>query len=204
MDDERGTRMIDPLPFMTYAFVMSITPGPNNVMLTAGGANFGFRRTLPHMTGICIGVAIQLLATCAGLGALFDRWPALQLTLGWAGAAYLVFLGWQLLRSQHVQVREGARPVSLLEAVGFQFLNPKAWVMTITAAAVFLPREFGLVARNAYMVGITEAIGIPCLVVWALFGSSLRALLATPRNRRIFNVSMALALAATALAMVAK
>lgn len=169
MDDERGIRMIEPLPYMTYAFVMSITPGPNNVMLTAGGANFGFRRTLPHMTGICIGVAIQLLATCAGLGALFDRWPQLQLTLGWAGAAYLVFLGWQLLRSQDVQVREGARPVSLLEAVGFQFLNPKAWVMTITAAAVFLPREFGLVARN----------------------------------RRIFNVSMALALAATAVAMVA-
>lgn len=74
--------------------------------------------------------------------------------------------------------------------------------MTVTAAAVFLPRDFGLVARNVYMVGITEAIGIPCLVIWALFGSSLRALLASPRNRRIFNICMALALAATALVMV--
>ena len=192
MDDERNARMIDPLPFMTYAFVMSITPGPNNVMLTAGGANFGFRRTLPHMTGICIGVAIQLLATCAGLGALFDRWPALQPTLGWVGAAYLLFLGWRMLRSQDVQVRDGARPVSLPEGVVFQFLNPKAWVMTLTAAAVFLPREFGLVARNAYMIGITEGIGIPCLAIWALFGSSLKALLAAPRNRRVFNISMAM------------
>jgi threonine/homoserine/homoserine lactone efflux protein len=196
--------MIDPLPFMTYAFVMSITPGPNNVMLTAAGANFGFRGTLPHMAGICIGVAIQLLATCAGLGALFTRWPALQVTLGWAGAAYLVFLGWQMLRSADVQVQEGARPISLLESTAFQFLNPKAWVMTVTAAAVFLPQQLGPLARAAYMVGITEVIGIPCLVVWALFGSSMRALLAAPRNRRIFNICMAVALSVTALTMVAK
>jgi threonine/homoserine/homoserine lactone efflux protein len=196
--------MIDPLPFMTYAFVMSITPGPNNVMLTAAGARFGWRRTLPHMLGICTGVAIQLLAVCAGLGALFNRWPVLQLALGWAGAVYLVFLGWQMLRGGEVRARDSARPVSFIEGAMFQFLNPKAWVMTITAAAVFLPREFGLLARSAYMVGITEAIGIPCLAIWALFGSSLKALLATARNRRIFNACMALALAATAVAMVAK
>ncbi|MFI4879572.1 MAG: LysE family translocator [Steroidobacterales bacterium] len=196
--------MIDPLPFVTYTFVMSITPGPNNLMLTAGGANFGFRRTLPHIAGICIGAAIQAFAMCAGLGALFDRWPGLQRTLGWVGAAYLLFLGWQMLRSTPVQVREGARHVSLLEGLVFQFLNPKAWVMSITAAAVFLPREFSFLARNAYMIGIIEALGIPCLAIWALFGSSLKALLATPRNRRIFNISMAVALGATAVAMVAK
>jgi threonine/homoserine/homoserine lactone efflux protein len=203
VDERRCAAVIDPLPFMTYAFVMSITPGPNNVMLTASGARFGLRRTLPHIVGICAGVAIQLLAVCAGLGALFNRWPALQLALGWAGAAYLVLLGWQILRSGELQAREGARPVSFLSATMFQFLNPKAWVMTVTAAAVFLPREFGPVARSAYMVGITEAIGIPCIVIWTLFGSSLQNLLGTARNRRVFNICMALALAATALAMVA-
>jgi threonine/homoserine/homoserine lactone efflux protein len=196
--------MIDPLPFITYAFVMSITPGPNNVMLTASGARFGLRQTVPQMLGICTGVAIQLIAVCAGLGALFNHWPALQLALGWAGAAYLVFLGWQMLRAGEVQASDNAHPVSFLESTLFQFLNPKAWLMTVTAAAVFLPREFGPLARSAYMVGITEAVGIPCIVIWALFGSSLRALLATPHNRRIFNICMALALAATAAAMVAK
>ena len=196
--------MIDPLPFITYAFVMSIPPGPNNVMLTASGARFGLRHTVPHMLGICTGVAIQLLAVCAGLGALFNHWPALQLALGWAGAAYLVFLGWQMLRGGDVQASDNARPVSFLAGTLFQFLNPKAWVMTVTAAAVFLPREFGAVARSAYMVGVTEAVGIPCLVIWALFGSSLKARLSTPRNRTVFNVCMALALAATAVAMVAK
>jgi threonine/homoserine/homoserine lactone efflux protein len=196
--------MIDPLPFVTYAFVMSITPGPNNVMLTASGARFGLRQTVPHMLGICTGVAIQLTAVCAGLGALFNRWPALQLALGWAGAAYLVFLGWRMLHGGDVQASDNAHPVSFLMGTLFQFLNPKAWVMTVTAAAVFLPRDFGPVARSAYMVGITEAVGIPCLVVWALFGRSLKALLANPRNCRIFNICMALALATTAVAMVTK
>ena len=89
--------MLNPVPFMTFTFVMSITPGPNNVMLTASGANFGFRRTLPHIGGVGFGFAVQLLAVCAGLSALFARWPALQVILGWAGAAYLVYLGWHLL-----------------------------------------------------------------------------------------------------------
>ena len=82
--------MIDPVPFVTYTLVMSITPGPNNVMLTASGANFGFRRTLPHIFGIVFGFIVQLLAVCAGLSALFIRWPRLQSALAWVGAAYLL------------------------------------------------------------------------------------------------------------------
>jgi threonine/homoserine/homoserine lactone efflux protein len=78
--------MIDPVPFITYTFVMSITPGPNNVMLTASGARFGFRRTLPHILGIGCGFIVQLLAVCAGLSALFTRWPSIQSTLAWVGA----------------------------------------------------------------------------------------------------------------------
>ena len=91
--------MIDPMPFATYSFVMSITPGPNNVMLTASGATFGFRRTVPHMLGISTGCGIQLLATCAGLGAAFARWPELQSVLRWAGALYLLYMGVRMLGS---------------------------------------------------------------------------------------------------------
>ena len=194
--------MVDPLPFMTYTFVMSITPGPNNVMLTASGASFGFRRTLPHILGIVFGFVAQLLAVCAGLSALFDRWPALQSALGWVGAAYLLYLGWQMLGSHAAAARQHARPVSFLEAALFQFLNPKAWVMTVTAATLFLPRELGLLARGGYMAGVMEGIGVPCMMVWALFGSSLRGLLSAPRGRLVFNVAMALALASTAVMMI--
>ena len=194
--------MVDPLPFATYSCVMWITPGPNNVMLTASGANFGLRRTLPHMLGICAGCALQLLAVCAGLGALFARWPQLQDALRWLGAAYLVYLGWRLLRPAGADARHTPRPLTLLEATSFQFLNPKAWVMTLTAASLFLPRELGPLAAGAYMAVVAEGIGVPCMAVWALFGSSLRHVIGTPRGRRVFNVTMALALATTAVMMV--
>ncbi len=194
--------MIDPLPFVTYTFVMSITPGPNNVMLTASGANFGFRRTVPHILGIGLGFVVQLLAVCAGLSALFARWPALQSALGWVGAAYLLYLGWRMLARSDIEARDSRRPVSFLGAALFQFLNPKAWVMTLTAATLFLPRDLGLLLRGGYMAGIMEGIGLPCMIVWALFGSSLRGLLAAPRAALAFNVAMALALATTAVMMV--
>lgn len=194
--------MPDPLPFITYTFVMSITPGPNNVMLTASGANFGFRRTLPHVLGVAFGFVVQLLAVCAGLSALFARWPALQSALAWAGAAYLVYLGWRMLRAGSVAAREARRPVRFLEAAAFQFLNPKAWVMTVTAATLFLPQELPWLERGAYMAVIAEGVGLPCMAVWALFGSSLRGFLEAPRGRRAFNAAMALALATTAVMMV--
>ena len=194
--------MLNPLPFMTYTLVMSITPGPNNVMLTASGANFGLRRTVPHLLGIACGFVVQLLAVCAGLSGLFNRWPALQTALAWIGVAYLLYLGWQMLRAGEAAARLAARPVSFLEAAMFQFLNPKAWVMTVTAATLFLPAQLALVARGAYMAGIMEGIGLPCMLVWAVFGSSLRRYLEAPRGRRVFNTAMAVALATTAVMMV--
>ena len=194
--------MIDPVPFVTYTFVMSITPGPNNVMLTASGARFGLRRTVPHILGICCGFVVQLLAVCAGLATLFARWPPLQSALGWVGAAYLLYLGWQMLRRTDAAAREASHPVSFWQAAMFQFLNPKAWVMTVTAATLFLPRDLGILAAGAYMTGVMEGIGLPCMTVWALFGSSFRRLIGAPRGRTAFNVAMALALATTAVMMV--
>jgi len=194
--------MINPLPFATYSCVMWITPGPNNVMLTASGAHFGLRRTLPHMLGICGGFALQMLAVCAGLGAIFSRWPQLQEGLRWVGAAYLIWLGWRLLRPAQAAARHAPRPVTFLEAAAFQFLNPKAWVMTLTAATLFMPPELGPAAAAGYMLLWGVLIPAPCVLVWALFGTSLRALLALPGGRLAFNSAMALALAVTAVMMV--
>jgi threonine/homoserine/homoserine lactone efflux protein len=194
--------MIDPLAFATYSFVMSITPGPNNVMLTASGATFGFRKTVPHIVGVSAGFSVVLLAVCAGLDALFTRWPDIQTVLRWAGAAYLVYLGWRILRSRETKAGESRKPLTVIEAAGFQILNPKAWVMTLTAAAMFLPRELGLLTACAYMVAIMAIVNLPCITVWALFGSSLRGFLAKPAGRAIFNVVMAVALAATGITMV--
>jgi len=193
--------MINPLPYATYSVVMWITPGPNNVMLTASGANFGFRRTLPHMLGICGGCAVELLAVCLGLGALFARWPHLQEALRWIGAAYLAWLGWRLLRPAGADAAHAPRPLTLIQACAFQFLNPKAWVTNLTAATLFLPRELGPVAGTAYMLLWGVLIPAPCVLVWALFGTSLRAVLAGRRGRLAFNSAMALALGITAVMM---
>ena len=117
---------------------------------------------------------------CAGLDALFTRWPQIQDVLRWVGAAYLVYLGWRIFRSGEAQAAESRKPLTAIEAAGFQFLNPKAWVMTLTAAAMFLPKELGLLAACAYMVGIMAIVNLPCITVWALFGSSMRGFLAKP------------------------
>ncbi|MDB6092202.1 MAG: hypothetical protein JWN85_4986 [Gammaproteobacteria bacterium] len=194
--------MVDPLPFAMYSFVMSITPGPNNVMLTAAGATFGFRRTVPHMLGICAGFGLELLAVCAGLGAIFTRWPELQTVLRWVGAAYLLYLGVRMLGGGDARAGATTRPVTFLEAALFQFLNPKAWVMTLTAATLFLPRELGVLAADSYMLAVMGLINLPCIAIWALFGSSLRSFLARPASRMGFNAAMAVALAATGVIMV--
>jgi threonine/homoserine/homoserine lactone efflux protein len=193
--------MVDPLPYAAYSFVMSITPGPNNIMLTAAGASFGSRRTLPHMLGITVGVAIQTVAVSTGLGALFSQWPEIQTVLRWAGALYLVYLGWRMLRVGETRATEAGRPVTFGEAAISQFLNPKAWVMTLTAASLFLPRDIGLLSAGSYMVAVMSVVNLPCIAAWALFGSSLRVLLARPASRLAFNVTMALALATTGIIM---
>jgi threonine/homoserine/homoserine lactone efflux protein len=195
--------MIDPFPFATYSFVMSITPGPNNVMLTASGANYGFRRTVPHLLGVTIGHTAQTVAVCAGLGAIFLRWPALQTALQWIGAIYLVYMGWRLLGSGDPRnAATGARPITFFEAAAFQLLNPKAWVMSLTAASLFMPRELGLIGGCIYVATMMLLINWPCVTVWALFGSSLRNYLQQPARRLAFNAAMALALAGTAVIMV--
>jgi threonine/homoserine/homoserine lactone efflux protein len=194
--------MIDPMPFATYSFVMSITPGPNSVMLTASGANFGFRKTIPHILGVLGGFSLVLFGVCAGLDVVFTRWPQLQTVLRWAGAAYLVYLGWRILRSGEARAAENRKPLTALEAAGFQFLNPKAWMMTLTAAAMFLPRELGIMTASSYMVGIMAVTNLPCITVWALFGSSMRGFLAKPAGRLTFNIVLSLALVVTGIAMV--
>ena len=194
--------MIDPMPFATYSFVMSITPGPNNVMLTASGANFGFRKTIPHILGIVAGFSVVLFGVCAGLDVVFARWPSIQTVLRWVGAAYLIYLGWRILRSGEAQSAASRKPLTALEAAGFQFLNPKAWMMTLTAAAMFLPRELGVLTASSYMVGIMAVTNLPCITVWALFGSSMRGFLAKPAGRLTFNLVLSLALVVTGIAMV--
>lgn len=193
--------MIDTTALAGYAFVMSITPGPNNVMLAASGAAFGYRATLPHLLGISLGLALQTALVGLGLGLVFARLTSLHAVLKWLGVAYLLYLGWRLLWAGRGGRAQARRPLSLLEGALFQFINPKAWVMALTTIALFLPPQASLPAACAVIAAVLVLVNFPCITVWALFGSGLRHWLGSDARRRAFNLLMSVLLLATAWLM---
>jgi threonine/homoserine/homoserine lactone efflux protein len=177
-----------------FALVTTVTPGPNNAMLLASGVNFGFRRTLPHVFGISAGVVVLMLSVGFGLGEAFRRVPMLYTVLEAASVAYLLYLAWKIGTSAEVTVRKGERrPMRFHEAVAFQWINPKAWMMVLTAATtIHLSDSLGM---NAVLMAIIfYVIGLPCICLWAGFGTAMRRALSEPRWLRLFNVTMALLL----------
>jgi len=182
------------LPLALFSFVSAITPGPNNVMLTSSGLHYGMRRTVPHMAGIVLGFAVMLLVLGLGLGSVFERWPGLHRVLQWVCVAYLLFLAWQIATAPAMlEQAESGRPLSFLRAAGFQWVNPKAWVVAMGIIAVYVPpANFFLNLCLATLVCTLS--GSPALVVWTLFGMTLRRLLRRPGMVRGFNICMALLL----------
>ncbi len=126
------------LALLIFALTTSITPGPNNMMLFASGVNFGFRRTIPHMLGIGAGFFALLIGVGFGLGALLKTVPLLYTVLKFAGGAYLVWIAWKIATSRALaEGQAGAKPMTFLGAAAFQWVNPKAWVMAVTAIATY-------------------------------------------------------------------
>ena len=179
------------LAFVMFVFVTSVTPGPNNVMLLASGLNHGFVRTLPHAAGISVGCAFMTVLVGLGLGQLLAASPVLYQGLRYAGAAYLLVLAWRIARSG--VIAPGAakpRPLTVLQAAAFQWVNPKAWVMVIGAVTTYAPRENFL--RNVLAIAAVMAVvNAPSISLWAGGGSALRRFLAAPRRVQAFNVGMA-------------
>jgi threonine/homoserine/homoserine lactone efflux protein len=188
------------LPLATYCFLMSSTPGPNNMMLTASGANFGFRGTLPQILGINAGGFVQTFVTCLGLGALFTTWPVLHTALRVVGAAYMLWLAWRLTGGAATDAQV-ARPVGFVEGALFQAVNPKAWLKAITLASVFMPEGLGLLAGALWVSVVGTVIGFPCVSMWALFGVAIRHWLTDARRRRAFNAIMAATMALLAVSL---
>ena len=184
------------LALLVFAFVSSVTPGPNNLMLLASGVNFGFRRTIPHMLGIGVGFFILLLAVGFGLGALIETVPSFYTSLKFAGGAYMLYLAWKIATSRSIGESKGSdsgKPMTFLQAAAFQWVNPKAWVMGITGIATYANHDNYYVA--VLLVSIAFAIvNLPSVSVWAGFGTLLRNWLSDPVRLKWFNLTMALLL----------
>ena len=180
-----------------FVVVTLFTPGPNNTMLMTTGLNFGFRRGLPHLWGVALGFAVMVLAVGLGLGAVFQAYPAAYTVLKYAGAAYLLYLAWQIATAG--EIKEGAargRPIAFFEAAAFQWLNPKGWVMAVGAVSTYATvAAFPL--NMLLMAFLFGSLGILSSATWLGFGTGLKRLLTSPRAVRAVNITMALLLVAS-------
>jgi threonine/homoserine/homoserine lactone efflux protein len=186
------------IAFVLFATVMFFTPGPNNIMLLSSGLTYGFRPTIPHIAGITFGFAFMIGAVGVGLGTIFITFPVLQTILKYAGVAYLIYLAVAIAMSGPVSADQDnrRRPMTFWGAAIFQWVNVKGWVMvigTITAYAAIASYPWNI----AIQVGLSLLLGAVSCTAWALFGSSLRPVLTSPKAVRAFNIVMAVLLLAS-------
>jgi threonine/homoserine/homoserine lactone efflux protein len=182
--------------FSLFALVSSITPGPNNLMLMASGANFGIRRTVPHMLGIGIGFVIMVMLVGVGLVGVFDAYPVSYDVLRVLSIIYLVYLAWKIATAAAPEQGEAAgKPFTFIQAALFQWVNPKAWAMALTAVTVYAPsRSFEAILWVAAVFGI---INLPSVSCWTVLGRQILPLLSNGRRLQAFNFLMAGLLLAT-------
>jgi len=180
------------IAFFIFSAIMAFTPGPNNTILMASGIAHGFRATLPVVTGVALGFPLQVLCIGLGLGKIFELWPFLLIVLKYAGAAYMLWLCWKIATEKPSSEMNNAptKPLSALQMMGFQWINPKAWIIAITATTTYtIPGFFwtGL----ASVVGTTLFTAITSATTWAAFGAALKAVLTDPRWFRPINYGLA-------------
>lgn len=183
--------MLDP-SFFSYVTVMSITPGPNNLMLATSGVNFGMRRTLPMMFGITLGCALQIAMAVLLLDNLLLWMSAIRLPLTLLGCAYLLWLSWKIFRAGAPEMREKARPVSLVNGALLQVVNPKAWLMATNVALIYSASSSIVPMMSGFAL-----LNLPCILVWAVMGDRLGRHLQVAWKLKAFNSVMALSLVIT-------
>ena len=186
-----------------YYFVMYVTPGPNNSILTASGIKFGFIRSIPNIIGISSGHGVQLALVCFGLGSLFSQFPILLEVLKYIGACYLLYLAWKMFGSLNIsRTEEKSSPLKYYEAILFQFVNPKAWVICITAVSLFYPEKENLIIGTLFLVIMSTIINLPSISMWAFGGSVIRHYLSNEKLKKIIEWLLAILLFGTAISIV--
>jgi threonine/homoserine/homoserine lactone efflux protein len=175
-----------------------VTPGPNNVMLTTTGLNFGIRRGLPHLLGVCIGFPVMLALIGIGFGSLFQLFPMLHEIIKIVGIVYLFYLAWKIAGAEGgARAEAPARPITFWQSAAFQWINPKAWIMGSSALAAYTSPDDNFFLQVAIICISFALIGLPCAGMWLVFGAGLQRFLRDPLHRRIFNIAMALLLVAS-------
>ena len=182
------------LGLVLFSVVSSITPGPNNLMLMASGANFGFRRTIPHMLGVGLGFTLMVLLVGVGLVQVFNAVPVSYQILKIVSVVYLLYLAWKIGTAAPVagEADAAGTPFTFVQAALFQWVNPKAWTMALTAVSVYSPSQS--VAAMAFVAAVFGVINLPCISLWTTLGQQLQRILTSSTRLRAFNITMAMLL----------
>lgn len=195
------------LALLGFAFVGTVSPGPNNAMLMASGANFGLWRSLPHMTGISIGFPLMIALVGLGLMQVFDRFPPVDTVLRVVSVLYLLWLAWKIASAAPKMADApdtGGTPLTFLQAASFQWVNPKAWSMAVYAITRFATDGDG--ARSLAAVGLVAGaffmVSLPSVTSWTILGQQMRRFLTSPTRLRAFNWTMAALLVLTLVPVV--
>jgi threonine/homoserine/homoserine lactone efflux protein len=189
-----------------FAFAMSATPGPNNTMVVASAVNFGLRRTLPHILGIALGFPAMLLVVVLGAAEVLQGAPGLQWALRWVGTAWLLWLAWRIATTPPAAPDLGkpaGKPLGLLAAAAFQWVNPKAWMIAGSAIAAYTGGEAGLLREAAVLAAIFVVAALLSVLAWAALGAGIARLLPSAGTLRAFNYAMAALLVLSLLPVVA-
>jgi threonine/homoserine/homoserine lactone efflux protein len=185
------------LPLIGFSLVSSVTPGPNNVLLWASGARFGLVRTLPHVLGTALGLGAMALAVAAGLGVIVTSIPQIALVMKVGGSLYLLYLAYQIAGADALRRGDISSPLGILQAAGFQVINPKAWIFAIGAITTFRPAELPLLLGGVLVAVTMMVVIVPSAALWAGGGDVLNRLVEGERARRAVSLILAAIVVAT-------
>ena len=186
------------LAIFLFGLTAGITPGPNNIMLMTSGMNFGIKSSIPHVLGVCIGFPVMVILIGLGFSIIFDLYPILHEVIKVLGLAYLLYLSW-LIASATPETLESdkSKPFSFLQAALFQWVNPKAWVIATGAISAFTTLADDIHWQVLIIAGIFFIAAIISSTSWLVFGRGIKQFLQSPKQQRMFNISMALLLVAS-------
>jgi threonine/homoserine/homoserine lactone efflux protein len=189
------------IAFFLFAFVAAITPGPSNLILASTGASVGVLRGLPSLFGVAAGMGLMMFLVTFGLGSLVHDSPILYQALKWGGVAFLLWLAWKIATARHSETDTGEkRPVGFWGAAAFQWVNPKSWLVSASAAGTYLHAATGNVFVQAVSFSVLFILAaLPSCFVWLAFGAGVQRLLHGERAARIFNIAMGALLAGSVL-----